>query len=137
MNVLTDTRICATTNCDAPAPMGTGRYCYNCKTNRNLQYHYENKARIESKTMERHYGITSAEYDEILSHQNGVCAICSAPPSVLDTRNGTLRKLHVDHNHLTGEVRGILCQRCNTTLGNMHDDVGLLQKAIEYLTPKA
>ncbi len=74
------------------------------------------------------YGITLKEYNKILANQNGVCAICGNPPND--------RKLAVDHNHVTGKIRGLLCKACNTTLGNVKDSVEILEKAIEYLKEK-
>ena len=76
----------------------------------------------------KRYGITPEIYDEMLNQQKGVCAICG---------NGKKHKrqkyLHVDHNHKTGKVRGLLCIRCNTILGNSKDDVNILENAIKYL----
>lgn len=60
-----------------------------------------------NRTLERTFGITSEEYDIILANQNGVCAICEIPST---------RRLHVDHDHDSGKVRGLLCARCNTCL---------------------
>lgn len=57
------------------------------------------------------YGITIEEYDTMLAAQAGVCAICKQNPP-----NGRILKLAVDHDHATGEVRGLLCQRCNMAL---------------------
>ena len=56
-----------------------------------------------------HYGLTLAEYEEMSAKQSGVCAICGEPPNW-----GTLQ---VDHNHATGRLRGLLCGRCNTAVG--------------------
>ena len=53
-------------------------------------------------------GVTSADYDRMLAAQGGVCAICGSPPKT--------RRLHVDHDHATGKVRGLLCHRCNRAL---------------------
>ena len=53
-------------------------------------------------------GVTDAEYDRLLSAQGGGCAICGNPPKT--------RRLHVDHDHKTGRVRGLLCHRCNRAL---------------------
>lgn len=57
------------------------------------------------------YGISVDEYDQLLTHQNFVCALCS----------GTKRFV-VDHNHFNGRVRGLLCYRCNTGIGHAYDD---------------
>ena len=70
------------------------------------------------------YGITEEVYDRILAYQNGACAICLR---VVDYM------LHVDHNHDTGEVRGLLCRGCNSGMGMLGDNVDRLQRAIEYL----
>ena len=53
-------------------------------------------------------GIPLAEYDALLAAQGGGCAICGNPPKT--------RRLHVDHDHKTGKVRGLLCHRCNRRL---------------------
>lgn len=60
-----------------------------------------------------------------------VCDICKRPETA--KRNGVVRLLNKDHNHLTGEWRGLLCSRCNQAIGMFNDNVALLQRAIEYL----
>lgn len=62
------------------------------------------------------------QYDAMLEAQGGGCFICSRPP-----REDI--SLHVDHDHLTGKVRGILCFCCNNALADFQDDPSLLQKA--------
>jgi hypothetical protein len=61
------------------------------------------------RTLWSRYRITPEEYAARLKSQDGVCAICSRPPKE--------RPLHVDHDHTTGEVRGLLCWLCNTIVG--------------------
>lgn len=71
-------------------------------------------------------------YDAMLAAQGGVCAICGRP----ETRpapNGQPSRLHVDHNHSTGLVRGLLCNNCNQAIGKMGDDPDRLITAAEYL----
>ena len=70
------------------------------------------------------YRITPKQYDDILATQDGVCAICCKLPK---------DRLHIDHDHTTGQVRGLLCQPCNLALGHLHDSVYNLQSAISYL----
>jgi len=72
---------------------------------------------------------TFAELDAIYSTHNGLCDLCGAAPSS--------RKFALDHNHLTGKLRGLLCFNCNTGLGSFRDDVTLLSKAIAYLWDRA
>jgi len=69
--------------------------------------------------------LTEDEYIDLLAFQNGRCAICGRPP-----KN---RRLNVDHDHRTGEVRGLLCHRCNRGLVWFGDDPGFLRWAAEYL----
>lgn len=79
----------------------------------------------------RKYGITKEEYNRLLSDQQGVCAVCRQPESQMF--NGKLRELSIDHSHLTGQVRGLLCQTCNSGIGMMKESTEILRKAIEYL----
>lgn len=75
------------------------------------------------------YGLSLEDFDALLAAQGGRCAIC---PRVL-----TVRQACVDHDHTTQAVRGILCQTCNTVLGQMDDSPNLLRRAALYLEQKA
>lgn len=70
------------------------------------------------------YGLTRADYEAVLSHQEGLCAIC---------RGKRTYRLCVDHDHATGEVRGLLCRRCNKLLRDVRDSVNVLHAATAYL----
>lgn len=87
----------------------------------------EVKARERDAHLRRKFGITAETYDEMLAGQGGVCAICERPP-----RDDI--SLHVDHEHGTGRVRGLLCFRCNNALGDFEDDAALLLRAVHYVT---
>jgi hypothetical protein len=76
----------------------------------------------------QNYGITIEDYNKMFDDQNGLCAICSNPES-----KGRSKHFHVDHDHLTGKIRGLLCSTCNTALGKFNDDINLINKAIKYL----
>lgn len=78
--------------------------------------------------MLRKWGLTLGQFDELLRKQGGRCAICRKEP--IDKR---YNRFAVDHNHATGEIRGLLCRACNTALGFFNDDVNLLMAAIAYL----
>lgn len=72
------------------------------------------------------YGISLETYQEMLARQNGLCAIChKANP------NGWA--LAVDHCHVTGKVRALLCMRCNAGIGHFSDDIAQVEKALSYL----
>jgi len=71
------------------------------------------------------YGLNPEDYAKMLVEQNGKCAICGSLP------NG--KNLFVDHDHITGKVRGLLCNSCNITLGTVKESTETLAKMIEYL----
>jgi hypothetical protein len=71
--------------------------------------------------LRRRYGITGADFDAMVEAQGGTCAVCDQKPE------------HVDHDHGTGRVRGILCFNCNQALGNVRDDTAVVQGVIDYL----
>ena len=75
------------------------------------------------------YNMTPDGYEDLLNKQNGVCAICESPHPRM--KNAT--RLYVDHCHVTGNVRGLLCHRCNVMLGNSSDSPETLRKAANYL----
>ena len=90
------------------------------------------------KTPERHsaykknytlktYGLTQAQFKQLLLDQDYRCAICNDALVIKGTKYG------VDHNHSTGQTRQILCRHCNCGLGFFRDNLGILQKAIDYL----
>jgi hypothetical protein len=76
--------------------------------------------------LRRVYGISEAEYDAMWTQQGGKCWICKEPPP--ESQN-----LCVDHNHRSGETRGLTCQRCNRVLGMVGDDPEILFRMLEYL----
>lgn len=79
------------------------------------------------------YGITQDQYDQMLKDQNGTCAICGQPETIVDTKTNKIINLAVDHCHTTGKIRGLLCSTCNHMLGNAKENPQTLLAAIEYL----
>jgi len=78
----------------------------------------------------RTYGLTLEQYDTLVEVQGGRCAICREAPT---GRNRNERRLHVDHDHVTGRVRGLLCLMCNRGIGMLRDRADLAQSAADYL----
>lgn len=78
--------------------------------------------------LKRNYGLTLQTYNTMLLGQNGGCAICERKPGK--------RPLHVDHNHVTGKVRGLLCHQCNWYLGTVEADPRILSRITIYLSTK-
>lgn len=73
----------------------------------------------------RKYGISIEQYDVMLAAQGGACAICKRLPGDIS--------LHVDHDHSSGAVRGLLCFPCNNALADFREDRLLLSEAAAYL----
>lgn len=65
--------------------------------------------------------------------QGGLCAICHKPEKEIDKKTGLPRPLHVDHNHVTNEVRGLLCGECNKGIGSLKENPTILRNAAEYI----
>lgn len=105
---------------------GLSTYCKECK--REI-YFTRGKKRKQDRERFQRYGVTPEKYQELLEKQQGVCAICGKLPNN-KTKAG---HLSVDHDHKTGEPRGLLCDRCNTALGGMEDNPKYLQNALNYL----
>ena len=87
------------------------------------------KAANERMHLKRAYGMTLEAYRTLADAQGGRCAACGEVPSGA----GHCGRLHVDHDHDTGEIRGLLCVTCNQGLGQFKDSVLRLQQAIMYL----
>jgi hypothetical protein len=81
----------------------------------------------------RAYGVDAERYQEMLHEQSGVCAICNQRETIAARASGKRRDLSVDHNHVTGAVRALLCSACNTAIGLFNEDPALLDKAKSYL----
>ncbi len=101
-----------------------GYHCY-CKACNNARSR-DSRERLHGGSrhyhLKRRYGIGADELDRLVEQQGGRCLICG--------RDGPE---HVDHDHETGEVRGILCFNCNGGLGQFRDDPEALRRAADYL----
>jgi hypothetical protein len=91
---------------------------------RYLAHKHDRASPTRTAQLKRRYGISPAEYDALLEKQGGTCAIC---------RMRSKGRLCVDHCHVTGMVRGLLCNECNTALGYLKDDQASLVAALAYL----
>lgn len=147
-----------------PAPPGAKR-CLRCKAYRPGAEFHKNKARtdglsqrcrpcqalhsaiaqkkyrtqpaVKARYVERglrRFGLTVAKYEEMLAAQGGVCAICKQPETY--TRQGTVGRLCVDHDHKTGQIRGLLCHWCNLGVSAFKDEPTAARAAALYLERK-
>jgi Recombination endonuclease VII len=96
-----------------------------------LKYHEQNKAKGRAYGKKYYpenyhrlkYGISREQFDQMIVAQGGLCQICEVE----------LTRPHVDHDHFTGKIRGILCRYCNQALGFFRDSPQILRKAADYL----
>jgi hypothetical protein len=103
-----------------PALVGGKYVCRECLNKEN----HVNNLRVT--------GCTPEQYQKLLEQQDGKCAICGAVEGHR-SRDGRACRLSVDHDHQTGIVRGLLCNRCNRGLGRFKDSVRILEAALRYL----
>lgn len=125
-------------------PLGVGSHCNKCRSKKSIAYNKLHVSKELSKKRSKEFhekrpdyersrsllrrNMTVAEHDAIFNAQGGVCAICMAPP----TGAGKLR-LAVDHDHVTGKNRGLLCILCNHALERMETIPEWHEMAISYL----
>ena len=104
---------------------GVRSKCKSCTQKRERLYQ-PSKETLLRKRLSR-YNITITEYNELYRKQKGCCAICKIHEAKLD------RQLSVDHCHNTGKVRELLCNPCNTSLGQLKENKETLLAMIEYI----
>jgi hypothetical protein len=90
---------------------------------RNREYRETHREEEKERQRKANYGLTPDKYQVLYKTQNGCCAICREP----------MVKINIDHDHKTGKVRGLLCERHNRGLGFFQDDIKRLSRAIAYL----
>jgi hypothetical protein len=94
---------------------------------------YKNVHKEEIKEKNRIYrllktfNLSIEEYNTLLSKQNNCCAICGI------NEHDLKHKLSIDHDHISGKIRGLLCNKCNSTLGFLSENLEFFDKAKEYL----
>jgi superfamily II helicase len=117
--------------------------CVKCDSKRVVEWQRNNKDRFRANQkkfankestkryrkdwqLKKNFNISIEEYERLVKKQKGKCGICKKEDS-----------LHVDHNHISGAVRGLLCSPCNLALGLFKDDKTILKNAIKYLNKDA
>lgn len=108
---------------------GKNDWCIECRKDYNDKRRYGEKRELELRQRRhRHlmskYKISLEDYEILLAEQDNSCFICKKIGK---------QSLAVDHNHNTGAVRGLLCNNCNTGLGNLRESIDNLERAIKYL----
>lgn len=123
--------VCNTT--EHPKSTNKGHLCRPCAVERTMRWVKANPERFFFNQMKSKYGIEKEEYLQKLVSQGGLCKICLEPETDIDKRTGRVKNLSIDHNHETGQIRGLLCRKCNTSLGLLREDKKIIQNMINYI----
>ncbi len=119
------------------------RECHNAAKRKSYKVHREQRIADTRKWREDNpdgywhwklwhkYGMRPVDYWRLFAQQEGVCGVCGEPETVM--QKGKIIKLAVDHNHETGEIRGLLCNRCNLMTGVSSDDPELLETGATWI----
>lgn len=133
------TRICV--RCNEEKPLEEGFYknntsksgwrstCKRCDTVYVSAYQKRNSTRVRERHYARTYDFSLEEYEALLAEQGGLCAICQLPEE-----GPRYKHLAIDHCHISGQVRGLLCSKCNKALGGFRDSADILRSALAYIT---
>lgn len=125
---------------DITMPWGPDNYFWatkvastECKKAYARAWRRKNPLRAKDASLKKSYGISYDQYAAMYSLQDGKCAICGAHGEFFDSKNGRTKTLVVDHCHVSGAVRALLCPSCNKGLGSFGDSVETLQNAAAYI----
>lgn len=98
-------------------------YCKQCSLAKKKRWDSKKSDERRLERVERKYGLKASDYENLLESQGGVCAICKREVELV-----------VDHCHDSNEVRGLLCQQCNSGIGFLQDDLETVKSAVTYLS---
>jgi hypothetical protein len=101
--------------------------CKTCSLQSNKNWAKQNWEKRRNINLKCYYGFDFLQFKQMKDEQNNKCAICDI---VFENEKHT----HLDHDHATNKIRGILCNHCNRGLGAFKDSIQLLTKAIEYIS---
>lgn len=110
-------------------------WCKACRGKKHREYYLDNiekcKKLDRNRNLKKKYGITLEDLEKMLRDQGNKCAICGQEIFLFGSSKNLTA--HVDHDHKTGKVRGLLCHECNIGLGKFRDNTDYLLSAISYL----
>lgn len=119
----------ASFNKNKEGKFGKHSICRKCTSERS-KYRYANGDSYAVR-LKKLYGLSVDEYEQMYAEANGKCQVCSTPEEELSKR------LAVDHCHQTGKIRGLLCSKCNTALGQLNDNLETISALYSYLKERS
>ena len=114
---------------------GLTSQCTQCLNTKAMKVRAKTPEVTRERNLQTRFNMSISQYNDIFLKQKGRCVICFKAESTRD-KNNNVKWLSVDHNHKTGEVRGLLCNSCNTGIGKLGDSTKVLQSAITYLNER-
>ncbi len=111
-----------------PSGRQTHSECKDCLKARASKRYHSDPERVLDMQQCRLYGITMDELAAMRKEANGICQACERPGE------GNYKRLVIDHDHKTGKVRGLICQKCNTVLGLVNDNINTLENLAQFIT---
>lgn len=116
-----------------PKAESKGYLCKPCANARATKWNKENPHKLRIRSIKKKYGLSFEKYEEMFKKQDGKCKICNQPEVDRDKNTQNIKFLAVDHSHETGKVRGLLCRKCNISLGILNENIETLKNMIKYL----
>ena len=113
----------------ANRPSGVQAYCKDCHNAKTRLK--DNSYHNRKSSLKKAYGITIDDYNRMFAKQNGCCAICKT--HITQLNQPRKKYLCVDHDHHTGKIRGLLCDKCNRGIGLLQDNKEIVSNAYHYL----
>ena len=125
--------------CGGAPRINDHKYCRVCwNAYMRSRYSYDQQ---RDRQLYANYGLSLDEYNALSHAQDDVCAICKQPemhrPGGKKRTKNIVPMLHVDHNHVTGKIRGLLCSECNTALGMLREDPKRIKALLKYLKDRS
>lgn len=108
-------------------------HCRQCRNAKQRIWAKNQPQNMRDNNLYTRFKIRRHEYDNMVSEQGNKCAICYKRETYINKKLNAINPLSIDHNHKTGKVRELLCQKCNTLLGMAKESIDTLKSAIEYL----
>ena len=114
--------------------------CRLCCKERNDRFNFNNPSGVRNAYKKNYYltkdgtKISKEYYLLLMEKQKGLCAICNQEERIsISAKNDNPKRLAIDHCHKTGKIRGLLCHKCNISIGALNESINTLQSAINYL----
>lgn len=117
--------------CDSCLPLAAEARAERKNANRRVDANPQAKSKNFANNLRQNYGMTVEQHAAMVKAHGNRCAICGEPPKPDGVRAAS--RLHVDHDHTTGQLRGLLCNHCNRGIGAFRDRPDLMELAISYL----